>query len=80
MDRNGLDKKTQFGYKKFHSTETMVLNLTEEVLKGFDEGLATVVLFFAFDTIDIMKLLDILLDEIGLRDKALEWFRSKSQN
>ena len=84
MHENNLHEHTQFGYKKYHSTETMVLGLTEEALKGFDEGLATIVIFLdlsaAFDTIDTEKILQILHDEIGIRDVALEWFRSFLQN
>ena len=80
MQLNCLQEKTAFGYKTFHSTETMMLGVTEEVLKGFDENKATIIIFLdlnaAFDTIDIEKLLQILHDEIGIGGTALNWFRS----
>ena len=64
MTANRLHCDNQFGYKKYHSTETMLLGLTDEVLKGFDNGQCTIVLFLdlsaAFDTIDIDTLIDIL--------------------
>ena len=61
MTMNGLHEKSQFAYKQFHNTETMMLGLTDEVLKGFDENQATVIVFLdlsaAFDTIDVDKIL-----------------------
>ena len=80
MDSNNLHTKEFFGYKKFHSTETMMLGITEEILSGFDEGKCTIMLFMdlsaAFDTIDIEKLVAILGEEIGLSGTALNWCKS----
>ena len=80
MSDNGLCTDSAFAYKKFHSTENMMLGLTDEVLKGFDENKATVVLFLdlsaAFDTIDIDKLLNILETELGIKGSALKWISS----
>ena len=80
MDVNGLHEPSQFAYKTEHNTETMMLNLTDEALRGFDNNMATVVIFLdlsaAFDTIDINKLLEILENEIGICGTALQWFRS----
>ena len=80
MTNNTLHISEEFGYKQFHNTETMMLGLTDEVLRGFDEGQATIVIFLdlsaAFDTIDPDKLLQIMHDELGIRGVALEWFRS----
>ena len=48
----------------------MMLGVTDEVLRGFDENQATVIIFLdlsaAFDTIDVSKLLEILHNEIGV--------------
>ena len=59
-----LCESTQYGYKKYHSTETMMLELTDEVLRGFDNSLATIIVVLdlsaAFDTIDVNKLLEIM--------------------
>ena len=84
MVKNALHESTQFGYKEFHNTETMMLGVIDEVLRGFDENLATVVIFLdlsaAFDTIDVEKLLEIMQEEIGVGGVVLQWFRSFLQN
>ena len=78
MKSNNLHENTQFGYKRHHSKETM-LGITDEVLRGFDKNLATVIIFLylsaAFDTINVEKLLEILKVEIGIEGVALECFR-----
>jgi hypothetical protein len=80
MTHNSLHTPEEFGYKQNHNTETMMLGLTDEVLRGFDENQATIVIFLdlsaAFDTIDPEKLLQIMRDELGITGVALEWFRS----
>ena len=80
MNINNLHESTQFAYKREHNIETMMIGLTDEVLRGFDNNMATIVIFFdlsaAFDTIDIGKLLQILKDEIGIDGIALKWFKS----
>ena len=80
MNMNNLDEASQFAYKTHHNTETMLLGVTDEVFRGFDENQATVIIFLdlstAFDTIDVDKLIEILHDEIGLGGVVLKWFRS----
>ena len=80
MDKNGLHVKSQYGYKQFHSTETLMLRVVNDVLIGFDNNNATIVLLLdlsaAFDTVDTDKLLHILNMEIGVTGTALKWFRS----
>ena len=80
MDKNNLHEPSQYAYKTFHNTETMMLNLTDEALRGFDDNMATIVIFLdlsaAFDTIDVNKLLHILEYELGISGVALQWFRS----
>ena len=80
MTTHNLHECSQFAYKQNHNTELMMLGITDEILRGFDKGLATIVLFFdlsaAFDTIDTSKLLQILRDEIGIDGTALKWFES----
>ena len=64
MLTNALFSDSQFGYKLFHSTETMVLDISDEVLMGFEENECTIMVFLdlsaAFDTIDIDQLIEIL--------------------
>ena len=84
MEVNNLFNDEFFGYKKHHSTETMMLGISDDILSGFDEGKCTVMLFLdlsaAFDTIDIDKLVEILGDEIGLTGTALAWCKSFLSN
>ena len=80
MNINNLHEASQFAYKKHHNTEIMLLGLTDEVLRGFDSNMATIVIFLdlsaAFDTIDIGKMLQILEQELGISETALKWFES----
>ena len=80
MEINTLFNKRGFGYKAYHSTETMMTGVVNEVLTGFDENKCTVMVFLdlsaAFDTIDIDKLINILSEEIGLSGTALKWCTS----
>ena len=80
MTINNLHTPEEFGYKQNHNTETMMIGLTDEVLRGFDENQATIVIFLdlsaAFDTIDPDKLLQIMDEELGITGNALKWFRS----
>ena len=80
MTLNNLHENSQFAYKTHHNTETMMLGLTDEVLRGFDNNQATVIIFLdlsaAVDTLDVGKLLEIMKGEIGVDGVALQWFRS----
>ena len=53
----------------------MMLGVIDEGLRGFDENLATVIVFLdlgaAFDTIGIDKVLDIMEREMGISSVAL---------
>ena len=80
MERNNLFNESAFAYKKHHSTETMMLGVVNDVVKGFDEDKCTADMFLdlsaAFDTIDIDKLIVILCEEIGLSGVAQKWCKS----
>ena len=77
---NKLQSKYEHGYKKFHSTETLLLPLINEALSAFDNNLAFILLLIdlsaAFDTVDIDLLLHTLESEIGITGVALNWFES----
>ena len=80
MDAHNLHCDTQFGYKKGHSTETLLLHFYNNLLVAVDQRLGVVVLLIdlsaAFDTVDHNKLLQILFNEIGISGTALQWFKS----
>ena len=78
------DSPYQHGYKKFHSTETMLLELHDEVLIGFDKGYCTVVVIIdlssAFDTVDLDILLHDLNTSLNIHGNAFSWFQSFLKN
>ena len=80
MNVHNLHMNNQSGYKKSHSTETLLLKLTNDLLILADKESATILFMLdlsaAFDTVDHNKLLDILFNEIGLRGTVLKWFKS----
>ena len=84
MCKNNLNCDFEHGYKPYHSTETMLLRLVNDVLLSFDNNNATMLLLIdlsaAFDTVDIDLLLDILESEIGVGGTALKWFESFLKN
>ena len=80
MTVNKLHDNHQFGYKKYHSTETLLLKIVNNLLLSCDDNMPSVILLLdlsaAFDTVDHTKLLNILYHEIGLRGKAYTWCKS----
>ena len=80
MKLNNLNVPEQSAYKKDHSTETLLVRVTNDILIASDSKSATVVLLLdlsaAFDTVDHKLLLNILETEIGLKGIVLKWFRS----
>ena len=80
MTFNNLHSRNQFGYKKQHSTELLLLKIFDKLLINCDKGMASVVLLLdfsaAFDTVDHDKLLNTLQKSIGITGIALKWFRS----
>ena len=70
----------QSAYRKFHSTETALLKIHNDILSSMDEGRVTALtlldLSAAFDTIDHIILLSRLGNWFGVSGKALDWFKS----
>jgi len=72
--------ETQSAYRRFHSTDTAVTKVYNDLLFAADGGqmsaLCLLDLTAAFDTVDHALLIDRLDRQFGLRDNILEWFRS----
>lgn len=80
MDLNHLHIPYQSGYKSYHSCETVLLRILNDILLTMDSKSCSILLLLdlsaAFDTVDHEKLLLILSNEIGLKGTVLNWFRS----
>ena len=80
MFLNNLHSRYQYGYKKGHSTELLLLHLNNALLTAFDNNCASVLLLLdlsaAFDSVDHNKLINILYNEIGITGVAFQWFVS----
>ena len=80
MDRYRLHSINQFGFKKNHSTEMLLLKVVNDLLISSDKKIPTLLMLLdlsaAFDTVDQRKLLQILENEIGIRGTVLAWFTS----
>ena len=70
----------QSAYRKYHSTETTFLRITDSLRNICATGHAAVLVSLdlpaAFDTLDHNNLIDILNGHFNISDLALSWFRS----
>ena len=80
LNINNLLIPNQYGYKKAHSTETLLVKVVNDILVAADKGSSTILLLLdlsaAFDTVDQRKLINILKNDIGIDGTALRWFKS----
>ena len=71
--------KYQFGFRKNHSTEHALIEITDQIKLSMNNNQITCGIFVdlskAFDTVNHHMLLD-KLENLGIRGKALELFRS----
>ena len=68
----------QSGYKRYHSCETLLMRVTNDILTNMDNSKCTIKLLLdlsaAFDTVDHDELLHKLWFELGFRGKVFNWF------
>ena len=80
MVHNDLYMDKNYGYRKDHSTELLMLKVVNDLFESFDKNIPSVVVLLdlsaAFDTVDHKKLLEILKNDIGVEGVALKWFES----
>ncbi|KAA0724041.1 putative RNA-directed DNA polymerase from transposon X-element [Triplophysa tibetana] len=80
LQNNDMHEKFQSGFRPYHSTETALVRITNDLLIASDKGnislLVLLDLSAAFDTVDHKILLDRLHNYIGIQGQALQWFRS----
>ncbi len=77
---NNLYDKFQSAYRQFHSTETALVRVKNDVLNAMDNQSITLMLLLdlsaAFDTIDHDILLTRLSERCGIRGTAIKWMKS----
>ena len=80
---NSLFYKSQYGYRKGHSTELAALELADRLSQHLDKGDIPIAIFLdlskAFDTLD-HKILLSKLNYYGIKGTALKWFESYLSN
>ena len=81
---NDLFAKFQSAYRRYHSTETALICVMNDILGEIDSGNKVVLVMLdlsaAFDTIDHALLLERLQHHYGIGGTALKWLRSYLHN
>ncbi len=75
-----LNEKMQSAYRRGHSTETALLKVCDDILRGFEKqhvtSMALLDLSAAFDTVDHTIFLNRLSTDFGIEGRALDWMKS----
>ena len=80
MTLHNLHEIFQSSYKKFHSTETALTCILDDIIRGIDDNKCTLLLLLdlsaGFDTVDHSIILRRLENKLGIRGNVLNWFKS----
>ena len=80
VDTNNLNAYPQSAYRKYYSTETAVVRVTNDILRAVDNHhhviLVLLDLSAAFDTLDHAILLQRFQERFGITGNALRWMTS----
>ena len=78
--KNHLNEPFQSIYLQYHSCETVLVRVQNNVLLALDNNWCVVLLLLdlsaAFDTVDHYMLLQRMPSRFGIKGKALDWFAS----
>ena len=84
MTKDNLLDPNQSAYRQGHSTETLLMHVSDIALRNLDNGKCTALLMLdlsaAFDTLDHPILLHTLYHHFGVCSTALKWFQSFLSN
>ena len=79
IDDNLLYKPTMSGFRRNHSTTTLLLKIREDIMKAIEKGEVTLTVFAdfskAFDTVDFSTILT-KLHQLNFLTDSLKWFLS----
>ena len=76
----GKAEKFQLAYSAFHSTETALIKVKDDILRAIDNQRITCLILLdlsaAFDTVSHQLLINRLKHHFGIQGTVLRWFRS----
>ena len=80
LEENDLHCSVQSGYHPHHSCETLLVRMSDDIIKEIQADNIVVVVLLdlsaAFDTIDHRILLEKLLNDYNIKNDAHKWFKS----
>ena len=84
LQNNNLYARMQSAYRKYHSTETAIIRVYNDILRAIDDHQDVILVLLdlsaAFDTIDHQILIDRMCNRFGIQGTALSWFKSYLQH
>ena len=84
LEDNGLYPVMQSAYRQFHSTETALLKVANDLLLAIDKGLKAIIILLdfssAFDTIDHSMMIQRFCNKYVFEGAVLQWLASYLEN